>query len=195
MILKDVVGYEGLYQVSDTGQIYSLISNKYLKQRHYKNGYMHIDLHKNKESKTFLVHRLVAIAFLENPNNLPQVNHIDGDKTNNNLNNLEWCDQYYNMKHASEHGLLKSTKGQKLSEETKKKMSLSRKGHKAYYYKRVAQIDPNTDKIIKIFNSTHDAAKELKCHHTSISEVCRHKKNRKITKGYKWEYLDNLNNK
>ena len=191
MIKKDLPGYEGLYQITDDGRVYSLISNKFLKEGINNKGYHKVELYKNKIKKTMLVHRLVAMVFLENPNpeKFNQVNHKNGNKNKNDVSNLEWCDQFYNMKHASENNLLKDQRGKKLSKETKLKMSKTRKGHPATYHKKVAQINPDTNEIIKIFNSTYDAAKEIGCHHTSISEVCRHKNNRITTKGYKWEYI------
>ena len=87
----DVVGYEGLYQVSNLGSIKSLFRyKKQLKPMPTRNGYLHVQLFKNKIGKWFLIHRLVAIAFIPNLSNLPCVNHIDENKTNNCLKNLEW---------------------------------------------------------------------------------------------------------
>ena len=97
----------------------------------------------NHNGKTYKVHRLVAICYIENPNNLPQVNHIDGNKTNNHVSNLEWCTASYNTQHAYDNGLAKS-KGVSMkgkdnpmyekhhTEETKKKISENRKGKEAY---------------------------------------------------------------
>lgn len=80
--------YEGLYEVSNEGQVFSLISNKELKPN-IVNGYCQVGLHKNGVQINKLVHRLVAEAFLENPNNLPQINHKDENRLNNCVNNLE----------------------------------------------------------------------------------------------------------
>lgn len=94
---KPVVGYEGHYQVSNFGRVKSIKFGKeiILKQK-IKGGYYCVNLSKNNKVKTYLVHRLVAEAFISNPDNLPQVNHKDEDKTNNIYTNLEWCDAKYN---------------------------------------------------------------------------------------------------
>lgn len=99
-IWKNVVGYEN-YMVSNMGNIKSLYNGKILKQRKNNKKYLQVNLHKQGIIKTYLVHRLVAEAFIENPNNLPQVNHIDEDKTNNAANNLEYCDAAYNNNYGT----------------------------------------------------------------------------------------------
>lgn len=105
IIWKPVVGYEGLYEVSSTGLVRSLNYNKTgvpgLLHPEVKKGdgvlpYLRVIMHKDKKQKKFLVHRLVAQAFIKNPLGLPQVNHKDGDVQNNNVDNLEWCDARYN---------------------------------------------------------------------------------------------------
>ena len=94
-IWKDIEGYEGLYQVSNLGRVKSLGVDKWHKGRVIKpqfdglKHYLFVQLYKNKKSKRFNIHRLVAKAFIPNPNNLPQVNHKDEVKTNNNARNLE----------------------------------------------------------------------------------------------------------
>jgi len=90
-VWKDIEGYEGLYQVSNLGRVRSFHgdSEKIMKQTLQK-GYLRITLLKNKKQKRFLSHRLVAQAFIPNPENKPQVNHIDEDKTNNRVDNLNW---------------------------------------------------------------------------------------------------------
>ena len=97
---KPIKGYEGLYEVSNEGNIKTLhkrYKNKsILKQSKGSRGYLLVTLNKNKKQTTKNVHRIVADAFLENPQNLPCINHKDQDKTNNNVNNLEWCTYQYN---------------------------------------------------------------------------------------------------
>ena len=106
---KDIKGYEGLYQVNKIGEIYSLISNKTLKP-FYRGGrpdnkYLVVDLNKDARRKTVSVHRIVAEAFIPNPNSLPCVNHKDGNKDNNCVDNLEWCTHSENNYHACRTGL------------------------------------------------------------------------------------------
>ena len=103
-IWKDIPEYEGLYQVSNLGNVRSLNYNrtgeiKLLKQGNV-NGYKVVILYKDGKKKNYLVHRLVAIAFLPNPNNLPIINHKDENPSNNNVNNLEWCTQAYNTNYG-----------------------------------------------------------------------------------------------
>lgn len=108
---KDVVGCEGRYQVSNYGRIMSTVMTHnynpyYLKPHVKRKGYLAISMWQgNNRSKLVAVHRIVAKAWIPNPDNLPQVNHIDGDKANNNVSNLEWCTNIYNAHHAMKNGL------------------------------------------------------------------------------------------
>ena len=104
-IWKPIIGYENLYQVSNLGKIKSLKRNIILKPSHNRKGYLQIILYKNKNKKVGRIHRLVAEAFIPNENNFTDVNHIDGNKHNNKVENLEWCNRSYNLKHAYENGL------------------------------------------------------------------------------------------
>lgn len=111
-IWKDIKGYEGLYQVSNLGNIKNVKRNKPVRHSvHKRTNYCHLTLRENKKMVNHSVHRLVAAAFIPNPDNLPQVNHIDGNKQNNNLPNLEWCTTSYNQKHSFKLGLSKNKKG------------------------------------------------------------------------------------
>lgn len=111
-VWKDISGYEGKYQISSHGRVKSLFYHNtkgvkregFLKVATDKKGYSRCALSLNNKLTTFKVHRLVASAFIPNPSNLPMVNHIDGNKSNNNVSNLEWCDNSYNQKHAWKNG-------------------------------------------------------------------------------------------
>lgn len=128
-VWKDVVGYEGLYEVSNLGRIRThkdkityterhgirkwkqrIIKQKFQKRVRSEKYDARVTIWKDGKEKTFLVSRLVARAFLENPLNLPQVNHIDGEPTNNNVLNLEWCSEKENVNHAYNSNLIKTSK-------------------------------------------------------------------------------------
>lgn len=125
-IWKSVKGYEGIYEISNLGRLKALESvlphyksgtmvrkEKLLKtDKAHGNGYVNAYLSKNKVRFTTGIHRLVAIAFIENPNNLPEVNHKDTIKTNNIVSNLEWCDGDRNREHAAQMGLNVILKGE-----------------------------------------------------------------------------------
>lgn len=105
-VWKDIEGYEGKYQVSDNGEVRSLNYGGYggvklLKQCTHRDGYKRVALCKNGKRKYYFVHRLVAIAFISNPHNYKEVNHKDECKSNNNMNNLEWCTREYNLNYGT----------------------------------------------------------------------------------------------
>ena len=97
---KNIIGYEGLYEVSDKGNVRNVRRNTLLKLSKNKYGYIQVYLYKNGIRTGLKVHRLVAQAFIPNPDNLPQVNHKDEDKTNNRVDNLEFCDHKYNVNYG-----------------------------------------------------------------------------------------------
>lgn len=112
-VWKDIKGYEGVYQVSNIGRVKRLFKKheNILTGKIRKDGYCEYLLKYNNKPKYFLAHRLVAEAFLPNPDNLPCVNHIDCDKSNNFVKNLEWCTYQENMTHAVDNHLC--SKGEK----------------------------------------------------------------------------------
>ena len=100
---RDIKGYEGKYKISSYGKVKSLKhkDEKLLKPSYDKDGYKQVILCNNGKGKKWFIHRLVAIHFLPNPNNLPQVNHKDEDKANNVVENLEWCTCKYNINYGT----------------------------------------------------------------------------------------------
>ena len=110
--MKDVCNYEGLYKIDENGNVFSVRNNKFLNTTVFPNGYEYVHLCNGKaKTKLLRVHRLVAEAFIPNPNDLPQVNHKDGNKLNNSVENLEWCTNLENMRHSIETGL-RAVKGE-----------------------------------------------------------------------------------
>lgn len=111
-IWKDITGYEEAYKISNYGNVYSKHVNRILSPETNNNGYVYIRLWKNNKRKTFVIHRLVGKYFLHNPNNFPELNHIDGNKLNNKVDNLEWCDRSFNIKHSYDNNLRELPKGE-----------------------------------------------------------------------------------
>lgn len=158
---KDIKGYEGLYQVNEFGEVKNLKLDRLMKGT-IKNGYVKVHLRKEGISKYYFVHRLVAEAFINNPDNLPQVNHKDEIKTNNNVNNLEWCDSKYNVNYG--------TARQRMIE----KMS-----------KGVEQYDLNGN-LINTYKSLTEIKNQFGYLPCCISEQISGKQ--KTAYGYKWKY-------
>lgn len=113
MIWKSIDCYEGIYEISDTGLVKNLrrdpknrtYPGKILSPSKTGSGYLFVLLSVNGITENKMIHRLVAEAFIPNPDNLPEVNHKDGNKENCGVNNLEWCTRPYNLKHAVDMGL------------------------------------------------------------------------------------------
>ena len=187
-IFKDIEGYEGLYQISNFGNVKSLgngKSNNYnlCKERILKHDIMHghprISLSKNGKSKHFFVHRLVAFAFIPNPNNYPIINHKDEIKTNNNVDNLEWCDCKYNSNYGTVRERLSNVmKGKKMSKEAIEKMVNAKS-------KPILQLTKNGEIICK-WKSGAEIKRVLGFHPAAISKVCLGKQ--KTSYGYKWKF-------
>lgn len=182
---KPIEGYENIYEISSFGRIKSckrIIKYKNGVEHHSKEhiikpflskGYNRIRLCKNNTQKRFLVHRLVAKAFIPNPNNYTIINHIDSNRRNNNVNNLEWCTQSHNIKEAYR-------VGRKIY--TEKNREAFKLAHKACC-KRVWQLD--NDKVkIKIFDSCYDAERELGLTRGCIYQAL---KNNNKSGGFYWQ--------
>ena len=197
-IWRDVVGYEGLYQVSNLGRVKSLgrfVVNpvtskgymwkpeKILRPCKHSKGYLLVGLHKDGYLKT-AVHRLVALAFIPNPQNLPQIDHINADKTNNNVNNLRWVtakqnvNNPLNMVHLI--GENNPFYGKKHSEETKRKISDRLSGKNNPKAHKVKNIDTN-----EIFNTVKEASIK---YNVSFSAIVHAIKRKGKCSGCKWEY-------
>ena len=162
---KAISGYEGLYEVSDLGRVKSL---KYGKERILKpgkntHGYLHVNIFKDGKKKMSLVHRLVAEAFIPNPNNLETVNHKDEVKTNNTVSNLEWM----SIKDNNNYGTHNKRMAEALS-------------------KQVKMLDKQTGELLETFPSTCEAERVTGIANQNISSCCLGKK--KSAGGYKWRY-------
>lgn len=177
-IWKDIKNYEGLYQVSNLGNVKRIlfINNKVIKPNEKvlkqnfdgKGNYKTVMLCKNGKKRRVTVHRLVAETFIPNPNNLPQVNHKDENKINNTVNNLEWCTVLYNNLYGGR---------------------ASKIGKKAR--KRVLQYNKNGE-FVKEWEYIGQVEKELGLDHSSISACCKNRK-QKTCGGYIWKYKEELN--
>ena len=176
-VWKDITGYEGLYMISNKGNVYSVrrrdsrgikCGGRILKPRYSGNGYLQVDLRNNGKRKTKYIHRLVTEAFIPNPESLPQINHIDEVKDNNNVENLEWCDSSYNINYG--------TRTERVS-------------------KKVRAVNVETGEIVT-FSSVKEAEKKG---YYNISQACRgaYKSGKtgkliggdgRTYKGHKWSY-------
>lgn len=159
-IWKDIQGYEGFYQVSNFGNVRSLKwnhSNQIRLLTPFENdGYKRVGIRKNNVLKNYLIHVLVAKAFIPNPKNKPCVNHMDGNKTNNNVSNLEWVTYSENTIHAKNHNLIKKMPS-KWGAHTIYQLSLERK-------------------IINVYPSQREASRILGINQANISRAIINKK-------------------
>lgn len=157
------------YCVNERGEVLSLRKNKVLSPKRNWDGYLRVQLWEHNSCKYISIHRLVAEEFIPNPMNKPFVNHIDGDKTNNSVDNLEWCTQQENIRHAWDTGLSRTHLNSKLS-------------------KAVWQCDRSGNEI-KMFPSTMEVERQLGINHSNVSYACKHNS---IAHGYRWKYDENL---
>lgn len=198
-IWKDIEGYEGFYQVSNLGNVKSL---NYAHRGYQKNlvpkcnnsGRLWVELVKHGAKKPMLIHRLVAMAFIPNPCNLPQINHRDENPKNNNVNNLEWCDQLYNNRYSLErHPERKIASIMRLEEYRNKWKRSYRTRGKGCTWKngphdkrKVDQLSKDNDHIMT-WNSVAEASKKNHWNYSSIKECCEGK--RHTAYGFKWRFV------
>ena len=171
---KDIKGYEGLYAITDEGQVYSYQKKRFLTPAKCGRGYLKVMLCRGKEDhKNLMIHRLVAEAFIPNPDEKLTVNHIDGNKLNNVVSNLEWNTYSENLKHAYAHGL---------NYWNKKKGRAMRPVH---------MIDKDSGEILKTYQSIGEAIRDIGAIRQSpIIDVCRGR--RKSFMGYAWRYANEV---
>ena len=158
--MKDIKGYEGLYAITTCGKVWSYRSKKFLRPSNDGRGYLFVGLCKNGTRKQYRIHRLVAEAYIPNPDNLPEVNHKDENKEHNYIGNLEWCDRKYNCNYGTR------------TERQAKAVS-----------KPVFCLELN-----RIFESATTAGKVLGLYQTHITSCC--KGSRKTHGSYHWSYME-----
>ena len=177
-IWKVIIGYEGKYEVSNFGRIRSLpryvrnsvgsqtfVDGKILAACKGNAGYIHVILSDNNyHKKRWLVHRLVALAFIPNPHNYPVVNHKDENKSNNNVDNLEWCTQSYNLSY--------------------------REGQRKRRMKKIEMYDRTTGEYLRTFDSIDEASRTMGINRTTICNVAAGKPNNHSAGGYIWRFAD-----
>ena len=171
-IWRDIKDFEGLYQVSNLGRVRSLNFNhtigkvKELSLRNDKKGYKQVILYKDGKTKSYKVHRLVAETFIENPNNYEQINHKNEIKSDNTVNNLEWCTNEYNHNYG--------TRNERVRKSLSKKTLCITTG--------------------EVFNSMREASIKYGISNGSISECCNNKRNSAGTlptgEKLKWMYIE-----
>ena len=182
-IFKSIKDFENMYEISNYGIIKSVdrniickdgqikpIKSRYIRPADNGHGYKFVYLWKNNKQHRYYVHRLVAETFLSNPDNLSEVNHIDNNKANNNVNNLEWCNRLYNERQKFKH-------------------------ISGYPAKPIEQIDANTNEIIAEFESMSDCERKLRM---NVATIRKYIKNNTIKTKFgntfilKWKH--NINN-
>lgn len=180
-IWRPIAGYEDRYLVSNIGRVKSIsrisscgrqLKEKILKGSMTTKGYRSVNLLKDEKIRFFTIHRLVANAFIPNAENKSCINHKDGDKLNNNADNLEWCDYSYNNKHALDNHLRKPAWQGKFNSE----------------HPRSTKVIQYTKGMVKVkeWNSIREASKSIGVLESAICSCCRG--NLKTTGGYVWRY-------
>lgn len=168
---RDIAGYEGLYQVSDHGRVKRVDRGNILVPCRTTDGYLRVKLCRHGVQCSICVHRLVAAAFIQNQDNKPEVNHIDGNKTNNRADNIEWVTHHENVLHACRTGL---------------------RDREEYRRTAIANGKKASRAIIRsdgvVFDSMSEAARAIGKTQTAVFNVC--KGIRKTAGGYGFKYAD-----
>lgn len=169
---KPIPGYEGRYEVSDLGRVRSLdhvlpnghfYKGQIIAPRKNNGGYMLVNLSRSNNIRTFSLHKLVALVFVDNPNQLSQVNHINEDKTDNRADNLEWCTASYNTSYGHRNDTMIN-----------------------HRKKAVCQLTMSGE-VVEIFPILNEAARRTGVNAAHICDVCKGKRNR--AGGYIWKYV------
>ena len=180
-VWRDIQGYEGLYQVSNKGRVKSVerydslgraVKERILYQHKEKKGYMRVSLSKFGIQSYFKVHRLVANAFIENHDKLPQINHIDEDKCNNTVSNLEWCTNQYNSSYGTRVDRILSSRGQSRKQKPNGRRKISQ-------YTRDGVL-------LKTWDNAKEVKKSIGIDNGDIAKCC--KGIYKQVGGYRWKY-------
>lgn len=180
-IWKDIEDFEGMYQISNLGRVRSLGMSftrtdfkpytrkpQFMKPIKNRVGYLSVELHNKGYSKRYLIHRLVAQAFIPNKDNLPEINHIDENKTNNCVDNLEWCTHKYNSTYGTRATRIKDT------------IKKTKKAVPVLMYSKDGVL-------LSRFEAINEAALTMNISCGSIVECCKGKR-RKSAGGYVWKY-------
>lgn len=181
-IWKDIEGYDGTFQVSNLGRVKTFNYQhrgieRVLKPKKHNKGYLQIQLQKGDKNKTFTIHRLVAKAFIPNPNNLELINHKDENKQNNCVDNLEWCDRSYNARYSMlRHPERISHRHYKSGRKVECRLNF-----------KIHQFDMDGN-FIREWENSRTIFKETGMSDWAISEVCRG--NRHKAYGFIWRYAN-----
>jgi len=187
--MKDIKGYEGLYAVTEDGKVWSypkrvnsyegswMIQHEYVNRKNRITPHVQytVPLSKNGKRTRCQVHRLVAQAYIPNPENKPQINHKDGNPLNNNIDNLEWVTQSENMRHAQESGMLNQFTEKSMANRSiqgKKNQHNIVKARRLFTMDEVAEIKETFAEGVK---SARAIARELGCSNNTISNICNNK--------------------
>lgn len=177
-IWKPIKGYEGLYEVSNLGRVRSFhphrkVKYKILNPIEMNIGYYKVTLYSKLKKEQKYIHKLVAETFIPNPKNFNVINHINGNKKDNNVENLEWCTQKHNMEQAFNMGLVGNFQRGKLGKESQNR-------------KIIKQIQLGTNKTLNMFYGACEAERQTNICCQNIRACCRGE--RKTAGGFIWQY-------